>query len=88
MARWAVQDAKARFSELVRVAVKEPQWISHRGQDTAVVVSVEDFNRLLGSGKAKRETKNLSDALRNCPRVRDFELPPRGFERMRRIDFG
>ena len=88
MKRWAVQDAKARFSEVLRAAVKEPQWISHRGEDAAVVVSVEQFCRLSTMQKRNRDRKDLADALRRCPRARDFELPPRGFEPMRRVDFG
>jgi prevent-host-death family protein len=88
MARWAVQDAKARFSEVLRAAAKEPQRISYRGQDAAVLVSAEEFDRLIGKSKSGRQTRSLADALRSCPRARDFELPPRGFEPMRRIDFG
>lgn len=88
MKRWAIQDAKARFSEVIRAAVKEPQWISNRGQDTAVVISAEQFSRLSAKHKSKSTPGDLAEALRNCPRAADFELPPRGFEPMRRIDFG
>jgi len=88
MARWAVQDAKARFSEVLRAAAKEPQRISYRGRDAAVLVSAEEFDRLIGKSKSGRQTKSLANALRSCPRARDFELPPRGFEPMRRVDFG
>lgn len=44
---WALQDAKNRFSEVVERAAREgPQTITRRGKDTAVVVSIEDFQRL------------------------------------------
>jgi prevent-host-death family protein len=45
--RWKLEDAKARFSEVVRHAREEgPQRVSVRGHDAVVVMSVEDFERL------------------------------------------
>lgn len=45
--RWSLKEAKARFSEVVRLACGEgPQRISVRGRDTVVIVSVEAFDRL------------------------------------------
>ena len=45
--RWKLEDAKARFSELVRLARSQgPQTISVRGQDAVVVISVEALERL------------------------------------------
>lgn len=45
--RWKLEDAKARFSEVVRHAREEgPQRVSVRGQDAVVVMSVEEFERL------------------------------------------
>jgi prevent-host-death family protein len=39
-ARWQLQDAKARFSEVVKRALEEgPQHVSVRGQPTVVVLS-------------------------------------------------
>ena len=39
MNTWPVQDAKARFSELIEQSVKQgPQLVTKRGQATAVVV--------------------------------------------------
>lgn len=43
---WKLEDAKARFSELVRRAGKGPQHVTVRGKDAAVVLSVEDYDRL------------------------------------------
>lgn len=44
---WKLEDAKARFSEVVRLARSEgPQRVSVRGKDAVVVVSVEDLERL------------------------------------------
>lgn len=46
--RWKLEDAKARFSELVRNAREEgPQRVSVRGHDAVVVMSVEEFERLV-----------------------------------------
>ena len=46
-ARWKLEDAKARFSEVVRHAREEgPQRVTVRGHDAVVVMSVEEFDRL------------------------------------------
>ena|SRR5271170_7468987 len=45
--RWKLEDAKARFSEVVRLARSEgPQCVSLRGKDAVVVISVEEMERL------------------------------------------
>jgi prevent-host-death family protein len=47
--RWALQDAKARFSEVVRKAKTEgPQEITVHGREEVVVVSVEEYRRVKG----------------------------------------
>lgn len=47
---WKLEDAKARFSELVRRARSEgPQTVSVRGKDAVVVISVEELERLAPS---------------------------------------
>jgi prevent-host-death family protein len=47
MARWQLQDAKAKLSELVRSAQDEgPQEITVRGEPAAVVLSAADYQRL------------------------------------------
>ena len=47
---WRLQDAKARFSELVRrVRSDGPQRVTVHGRDEVVVVSAEDYERLLGA---------------------------------------
>ena len=62
--RWALQDAKARFSEVVRKAKTEgPQRITVHGREEVVVVSVEEYRRVKGqpSGQA------LVELLRDSP---------------------
>lgn len=46
---WLLQDAKARFSELVRrVRSEGPQHVTVHGRDEVVVVAAEEFRRLKG----------------------------------------
>lgn len=45
---WKLEDAKARFSEVVRNARERgPQRVTYRGEDAVVVVSVAEFAKLL-----------------------------------------
>jgi prevent-host-death family protein len=72
-ARWPLQDAKARFSELVRRVRNEgPQHVTIHGRDEVVVISVEEFRRLKGepSGEA------LIAAMQASP-ARDIDLTPK-----------
>lgn len=44
---WQVQEAKARFSELVQKSLAEgPQIVTYRGVETAVVVPIEQWRRM------------------------------------------
>lgn len=46
-ASWKLEDAKAKFSEVVRRANSEgPQTVTVRGKEAAVVVSADQFARL------------------------------------------
>lgn len=45
--RWKLEDAKARFSELVRRANDEgPQTVTVRGREAVVVLSAEQYGKL------------------------------------------
>jgi prevent-host-death family protein len=47
MKSWQLQAAKARFSEVIKKAVKEgPQSITVHGEPSAVVISSEEYERL------------------------------------------
>ena len=47
MASWQVQDAKARFSELLETTIKKgPQVVTRRGVEAAVLVPIEEWRRL------------------------------------------
>lgn len=44
---WALQDAKNRFSEVVEHALHDgPQFVTRRGKEAVVVLSVQDFQQL------------------------------------------
>ena len=71
--RWPLQDAKARFSELVRRVHSEgPQHVTVHGREEVVVVAAAEFRRLRGdlTGQA------LIDTLRASPH-RKIALEPR-----------
>jgi prevent-host-death family protein len=71
--RWRLQDAKARFSELVRLAHSDgPQHVTLHGRDAVVVVDAEEFNRLKGAQTGEL----LIEALQASPH-RQIEIEPR-----------
>lgn len=82
--RWALQDAKARFSEVVRKAKTEgPQKITVHGREEVVVVSVEEYRRVKGEPTGQALVTMLQDSpfrevkmdrLRTRGRIRDVEL--------------
>ena len=61
---WVLQDAKARFSELVRRVHSEgPQHVTVHGRDEVVVIAANDFRRLQG----ERMGSDLIEALQASP---------------------
>jgi prevent-host-death family protein len=73
--RWRLQDAKARFSELVRRARSEgPQHVTVHGRDEVVVIAAEDFRRLKGDATGEA----LVAAMQASP-YRESELQPKRF---------
>lgn len=67
---WLLQDAKARFSELVRrVRSEGPQHVTVHGRDEVVVIAAEEFRRLQG----ERTGHALVAALQASPH-RDIDL--------------
>lgn len=79
---WKLEDAKARFSEVVRRArAQGPQRVTYRGQDAVVVVAVEEFVRL---NPSRRPKTRLVDFLR---RLSLHEIPlERDLDRGREVD--
>jgi prevent-host-death family protein len=71
--RWLLQDAKARFSELVRrVHSDGPQRVTGHGRDEVVVIAAEEFRRLKGDPTGEA----LIAAMRTSPH-RDIATEPR-----------
>src|SRR5258707_3113844 len=69
---WPLQDAKARFSELVRKVRSEgPQHVTVHGRDEVVVVAAEEFRRLKGNHTGQA----LIDAVQSSP-YREIEIEP------------
>jgi antitoxin Phd len=47
VAKWQLQEAKARFSEFLNAALKKgPQIVTRRGVEQAVLVPIEEWKRL------------------------------------------
>ena len=78
MSQWQVQDAKARFSELLETCLEQgPQVVTKRGVETAVLVPIDQWRRM----QADRPTlKQL--LLAPEPRF-ELPIPPRGQLRRR-----
>jgi antitoxin Phd len=67
---WRLQDAKARFSEVVRLARDiGPQRVTVRGRDAVVVVSSEEYDRLRDPKTGAALVRAMADR-----RARDLEL--------------
>jgi prevent-host-death family protein len=63
-ARWKLEDAKARFSELVRRAHAEgPQAVTVRGRRAVVVLDADEYDRLA----APKPQQSLVDFLESLP---------------------
>jgi prevent-host-death family protein len=46
---WQLQEAKQRFSEVVRSAVADgPQFVTRHGDEVAVVLDIREYRRLKG----------------------------------------
>jgi prevent-host-death family protein len=70
---WLLQDAKARFSELVRkVRTDGPQHVTVHGRDEVVVIAAEEFRRLKGNVTGNA----LIEAMQASPH-REIELESR-----------
>jgi prevent-host-death family protein len=75
-----VQDAKARFSELLETALKQgPQVVTRRGIEAAVLVPIEEWRRLQRSSRPGLKALLLGHG----PRLEDL-VPARRALRRRR----
>jgi prevent-host-death family protein len=61
---WKLQDAKARFSEVVRRAQSEgPQRVTVHGKDTVVILSAQDYAKVRPEGLDKTEGRTGADLI-------------------------
>ena len=66
---WQLQEAKQRFSELVRHArAHGPQVVTRHGEAVAVLVSIEEYRRLT------RDHPSFKDLLLGAPDLGALEL--------------
>jgi prevent-host-death family protein len=78
---WQVQEAKQRFSELLRAAKQDgPQVVTRHGEEIAVVVDIAEYRRLRG------DVMDFKDFLRSGPDFDGLELA-RSAEQPREIDW-
>jgi prevent-host-death family protein len=67
---WRLQDAKARFSEVVRLAQQTgPQRVTVRGRDAVVVLSSREYDRLRHPETGAALVRAMAD-----PRVRKLDM--------------
>jgi len=65
MKSWPVQDAKARFSEFLETCMAEgPQLVTRRGLPAAVLVPVEQWQRLQSQARPSLKALLLTDVAR------------------------
>jgi antitoxin Phd len=76
---WPVQDAKARFSELLETCLREgPQIVTRRGTDAAVLVPMREWQRLREAARPSLKELLLAEDARA-----EIPVPPRGHLRRR-----
>jgi len=69
---WSVQDGKNRFSELLDEARRAPQMVTKHGKPIAVMVAVDEYERLRRLDRL--ETPTFTAALLAMPQG-DIEFP-------------
>jgi prevent-host-death family protein len=67
--QWQLQEAKQRFSELIRsVQTDGPQFVTRHGEEVAVVIDIAEYRRLRGGGD------DFKDFLRSAPDMDLLEI--------------
>lgn len=82
---WQIQEAKQRFSEVLRAVQKEgAQTITRHGEEVAVLVDIAEYRRLTG------RTRDFVEHLLAFPKLDPAEVAPDVFDEIeaeRRNDF-
>jgi prevent-host-death family protein len=81
---WQIQDAKQRFSEMIRAVTQQgPQVITRHGEDVAVVIDIAAYHRLT------RPAADLAKVLLGGPKIGDSDAEVFAeMEAERKADFG
>ncbi|GIL00374.1 MAG: antitoxin [Alphaproteobacteria bacterium] len=81
--RWSVQDAKNRLSAVIEAARRHPQTITRHGKPAAVVVDVEEYERLRAAAQSEAPSfaefllaMPRDDGVFECVRVRPRDFTP------------
>ena len=78
---WPVQDAKARFSELLARSIEDgPQLVTKHGRAAAVLVPIRQWNAIQAGARP-----TLKDLLLDRTRALDFQVPARGGLKLRKL---
>jgi prevent-host-death family protein len=81
MHSWPVQDAKARFSELLETSLAEgPQLVTKHGKAAAVLVPIRQWDALQTAGK-----RALKQVLLDPAAPTGIAVPARGRLKLRRV---
>lgn len=69
MHKWQLHEAKNKLSKLIETALKgEPQYITRRGQDEVVVISINEYLKLA------KPAMSFNDFLLSGPKYDDLEI--------------
>lgn len=69
MHKWQLHEAKNKLSNLIDIAMDgKPQFITKRGEDAVVVVSISDYKKL------KKQRKSFGEFLTSGPKFDDLEF--------------
>jgi antitoxin Phd len=81
MHSWPVQDAKARFSELLETSLAEgPQVVTKHGKAAAVLVPIRQWAAMQSAGK-----RGLKQILLDSTAATGIVVPARGNLKLRRV---
>lgn len=76
MAHWQVQEAKQRFSEVLRRAKSDgPQVVTRHGEEVAVIIDATEFHRLTGDTDDFKEFLRTGAPFDELDLSRSGELP-------------
>ncbi len=68
--QWKLQDAKAKFSQVIDNAIDiGPQFVTRRGKEAVVIISINDYQNMIAN------KPSFNQFLLNCPKLDDdFEF--------------